>query len=191
MAWLNQVIQITLVNLRSLPQRVGNSLVVVTGFVGQISVIQLALAGAAGFTISHMAVNFGITFPVAALAGIAVAVVIGAAFGAVVTALVKDLITPLIAALHDHAHARRTRVLVEYVLLAGVNDSPADARLLAKLLGRETYKVNLIPYNPTGRFDGSTGMAFKRVRLRRWRRTARRSRGRRNGREPGRSRSRR
>ncbi|HMD94869.1 MAG TPA: ATP-binding cassette domain-containing protein [Trebonia sp.] len=53
------------------------SLVVVTGFVGQISVLQLALAGAAGFTISHMAVNFGITFPVAALAGIAVAVVIG------------------------------------------------------------------------------------------------------------------
>ena len=53
------------------------SLVVITGFVGQISVIQLALAGAAGFTISHMAVNFGITFPVAALAGIAVAVVIG------------------------------------------------------------------------------------------------------------------
>ena len=53
------------------------SLVVVIGFVGQISVIQLALAGAAGFTISHMAVNFGITFPVAALAGIVVAVVIG------------------------------------------------------------------------------------------------------------------
>jgi branched-chain amino acid transport system permease protein len=53
------------------------SLVVITGFVGQISIIQLALAGAAGFTISHMAVNFGITFPVAALAGIAVAAVIG------------------------------------------------------------------------------------------------------------------
>jgi branched-chain amino acid transport system permease protein len=53
------------------------SLVVITGFVGQISIIQLALAGAAGFTISHMAVNFGITFPVAALAGIVVAAVIG------------------------------------------------------------------------------------------------------------------
>jgi branched-chain amino acid transport system permease protein len=53
------------------------SLVVITGFVGQISIIQLALAGAAGFTISHMAVNLGITFPVAALAGIAVAAVIG------------------------------------------------------------------------------------------------------------------
>src|SRR5690242_1908788 len=53
------------------------SLVVITGFVGQISIIQLALAGAAGFTISHMAVDFGITFPVAALAGIVVAVLIG------------------------------------------------------------------------------------------------------------------
>jgi branched-chain amino acid transport system permease protein len=53
------------------------SLVVITGFVGQISVMQLSLAGAAGFTVSHMASNFGITFPVAALAGIAVAVVIG------------------------------------------------------------------------------------------------------------------
>ncbi|MGH3153393.1 MAG: ABC transporter permease, partial [Streptosporangiaceae bacterium] len=53
------------------------SFVVITGFVGQISVVQLALAGAAGFTISHMAVNWGITFPVAALAGLAVAVVIG------------------------------------------------------------------------------------------------------------------
>ena len=61
------------------------SLVVITGFVGQISVIQLGLAGAAGFTVSHMATNFGITFPVAALAGIAVAVVIGVitAFSAV------------------------------------------------------------------------------------------------------------
>jgi branched-chain amino acid transport system permease protein len=61
------------------------SLVVITGFVGQISIIQLALAGAAGFTISHMASNFGITFPLAALAGIAVAVAIGAvtAFSAV------------------------------------------------------------------------------------------------------------
>ncbi len=53
------------------------SLVVITGFVGQISVMQLSLAGAAGFTVSHMAANFGITFPVAALAGIAVALAIG------------------------------------------------------------------------------------------------------------------
>jgi 23S rRNA (adenine2503-C2)-methyltransferase len=35
-------------------------------------------------------------------------------------------------------------------MLAGVNDSPAQARLLADTLGRDAFKVNLIPYNPTG-----------------------------------------
>jgi branched-chain amino acid transport system permease protein len=53
------------------------SLVVITGFVGQISVAQLALAGAAGFTISHFGVDAGVGFPLAALAGVAVAVLIG------------------------------------------------------------------------------------------------------------------
>jgi 23S rRNA (adenine2503-C2)-methyltransferase len=51
---------------------------------------------------------------------------------------------------------RRRRVFVEYVLLAGVNDSSSQARLLAGLLGSDDFKVNLIPYNPTGRFDGSS-----------------------------------
>ena len=45
------------------------SLVVITGFVGQISVVQLTLAGVSGFTISHLAVNAGIGFPLAPLAG--------------------------------------------------------------------------------------------------------------------------
>jgi branched-chain amino acid transport system permease protein len=53
------------------------SLVVITGFVGQISVVQLALAGVAGFTISHLAVDAGIGFPLAPLAGTAVAVLLG------------------------------------------------------------------------------------------------------------------
>ena len=47
------------------------SLVVITGFVGQISVVQLTLAGVSGFTISHLAVNAGIGFPLAPLAGTA------------------------------------------------------------------------------------------------------------------------
>ena len=55
-------------------------------------------------------------------------------------------------------HAERTnrRVFVEYVMLAGVNDTPAQGRLLAALLGRDAFKVNLIPYNPTGMYDGSS-----------------------------------
>jgi 23S rRNA (adenine2503-C2)-methyltransferase len=39
------------------------------------------------------------------------------------------------------------RITVEYVLIAGVNDSPEDARRLARLLRGLTVKVNLIPLN--------------------------------------------
>ncbi len=53
------------------------SLVVITGFVGQISVVQLALAGVAGFMLSHMATDHGIPFPFDALIGIAVATALG------------------------------------------------------------------------------------------------------------------
>ncbi len=49
-----------------------------------------------------------------------------------------------------HWQQTNRRVFVEYVMLAGVNDSPAQGRLLATLLGRGAFKVNLIPYNPTG-----------------------------------------
>lgn len=43
---------------------------------------------------------------------------------------------------------KRSRITFEYVLLAGVNDSPEDARRLAKLLTGIKGKVNLIPLNP-------------------------------------------
>ncbi len=58
----------------------------------------------------------------------------------------------LVAALHDHARARRTRVLVEYVLLGGVNDSPDDARALCGLLDPKLVKIDLIDVN--GRTGG-------------------------------------
>jgi 23S rRNA (adenine2503-C2)-methyltransferase len=55
-----------------------------------------------------------------------------------------------------HAAAVNRRVFVEYVMLAHVNDDVAVARELAELLGTEHFKVNLIPYNPTGMYDGSS-----------------------------------
>jgi 23S rRNA (adenine2503-C2)-methyltransferase len=39
-------------------------------------------------------------------------------------------------------------VTFEYVMLEGVNDSPAQARALARLLHGHPAKVNLIPFNP-------------------------------------------
>jgi branched-chain amino acid transport system permease protein len=45
------------------------SLVVITGFVGQISIVQLALAGVSGFIVSHLAVDHGVGFPWGMLLG--------------------------------------------------------------------------------------------------------------------------
>ena len=53
------------------------SFVVITGYVGQVSLAQVALAGAAGFTVSHFATDLGIDFPIGAIAGIAVATILG------------------------------------------------------------------------------------------------------------------
>jgi 23S rRNA (adenine2503-C2)-methyltransferase len=51
---------------------------------------------------------------------------------------------------------RRRKVFVEYVMLDQVNDSVEHARELAELLDARVFKVNLIPYNPTGMYDGAS-----------------------------------
>jgi 23S rRNA (adenine2503-C2)-methyltransferase len=43
--------------------------------------------------------------------------------------------------------AKRRRITFEYVLLAGVNDTPADARRLVRMLDGIKAKVNLLPFN--------------------------------------------
>src|SRR5688572_28824397 len=54
----------------------------------------------------------------------------------------------LLAALRSYPLEHRRRVTFEYVLLAGVNDSLADAAELSKLLRCFRCKVNIIPFNP-------------------------------------------
>jgi len=51
---------------------------------------------------------------------------------------------------------KRSRITFEYVMLSGVNDSPADARRLARLLSGVKSKVNLIPLN------AAAGIPFER-----------------------------
>ena len=60
--------------------------------------------------------------------------------------------------------AKRRRVFVEYVMLAGVNDRYEQAVALAQLLDPAVFKVNLIPYNPTGVYDGSSPEAIAAFR---------------------------
>jgi len=66
----------------------------------------------------------------------------------------------VLAECHRYVALRRRKVFVEYVMLGGVNDSPERAQELAALLDPKVFKVNLIPYNPTGMYDGSSREAI-------------------------------
>ena len=60
----------------------------------------------------------------------------------------------LMAACREFPARNGRRITFEYVLLAGVNDAPEDARRLADLVRGIPAKVNLIPFN------ASPGLAF-------------------------------
>lgn len=65
-------------------------------------------------------------------------------------------VSEVIAACNRFYEAKRRMVFVEYVMLAGVNDQVGQALALADLLDPKRYKVNLIPYNPSGSpYEGS------------------------------------
>jgi 23S rRNA (adenine2503-C2)-methyltransferase len=61
-------------------------------------------------------------------------------------------ISELLAACREYPQPRSRRITFEYVLLKGVNDQPAHAEQVARLLGGLRCKVNLIPFNE---FPGS------------------------------------
>ncbi|KAF0127644.1 MAG: rlmN [Methylocystaceae bacterium] len=61
----------------------------------------------------------------------------------------KYPIKELLKACRDYPGASNARrITFEYVMLKGVNDSPADARELVRLLKGLPAKINLIPFNP-------------------------------------------
>jgi 23S rRNA (adenine2503-C2)-methyltransferase len=70
----------------------------------------------------------------------------------------------VLAACRRFHERKRRRIFVEYVMLAGVNDRYEQALALAELLDPRIYKVNLIPYNPTGMYDGSSRQAIDAFR---------------------------
>jgi 23S rRNA (adenine2503-C2)-methyltransferase len=71
----------------------------------------------------------------------------------------------VIAACERFYEAKRLRIFIEYVMLAGINDSYGQALQLTKILDRKLFKVNLIPYNPTDApYDGSSREAIDTFR---------------------------
>jgi 23S rRNA (adenine2503-C2)-methyltransferase len=77
----------------------------------------------------------------------------------------KYPIAELIAACRRYPSASNARrITFEYVMLKGINDSEADARLLVALIAGLPAKVNLIPFNPWpgSAYETSTPAAIRR-----------------------------
>lgn len=67
-------------------------------------------------------------------------------------------IRDVLSAVARYIDSTRRKVMIEYLLLDGINDSTADAEKLAVLLKNSLghlYYVNLIAYNPTGKYRAS------------------------------------
>lgn len=68
----------------------------------------------------------------------------------------------VVAACREWRHIRKRKVFIEYLMLDAVNDSEEQAHELADLLlPRNDFKVNLIPYNPSG--TGYRGSPRERI----------------------------
>jgi 23S rRNA (adenine2503-C2)-methyltransferase len=74
-------------------------------------------------------------------------------------------VADVIAACAAFYKRKHRKVFVEYVMLAGVNDGYLQAAQLADALDPRMFKVNLIPYNPTGSgYEGSSPKAIEAFR---------------------------
>ena len=61
----------------------------------------------------------------------------------------------LIAACHEYLAIVRRRITFEWVLIRGINDTPAQAKELINLVGGMLCHVNVIPLNQTQNYDGA------------------------------------
>jgi 23S rRNA (adenine2503-C2)-methyltransferase len=80
----------------------------------------------------------------------------------------KYPLAELMKALREYPLPRRRRITIEYTLVAGKNDAPAEAKKVVKLLRGLPVKINLIPMNPIeastlGPPDLSGVLAFQRI----------------------------
>lgn len=58
-------------------------------------------------------------------------------------------VAELMESARNYIHRTGKKVMLEYIMLEGINDTTAQAQLLADLIGTERFHVNLIPYNAT------------------------------------------
>jgi len=73
----------------------------------------------------------------------------------------KYSLSSLIEAVDKYITKTNRKVMFEYLMIAGENDSLECAYELALLMKKPLYMVNLIVYNPTGKFKASDSKTIK------------------------------
>jgi 23S rRNA (adenine2503-C2)-methyltransferase len=76
----------------------------------------------------------------------------------------KYSIAKILKAVDEYIEKTNRKVMFEYVMLNGVNDSDEQAKKLSRLLWKPLYMVNLIAYNPNGRFESSPAERIKKFK---------------------------
>jgi 23S rRNA (adenine2503-C2)-methyltransferase len=76
----------------------------------------------------------------------------------------KYSIAKILKAVDEYIEKTNRKVMFEYVMLKGVNDSDEQAKKLSRLLKKPLYMVNLIAYNPNGQFESSPAERIKKFK---------------------------
>lgn len=77
----------------------------------------------------------------------------------------KYPIGKVLEAVAEYVKARKRKVMFEYIMISGINDSTQDANELAKLMRKPLYLVNLIPLNPVPGFEPSSPERIKKFKM--------------------------
>jgi len=73
-------------------------------------------------------------------------------------------IAKILKSVDEYIEKTNRKVMFEYIMLKNINDSEEQAKKLAKLLKKPLYMVNLIAYNPNGRFEASSPEKIKKFK---------------------------
>lgn len=76
----------------------------------------------------------------------------------------KHPLSRLLEAVDYYIEKTSRKVMFEYMMIKDVNDQDIHARELAGLMNKHLYLVNLIPYNPTGKFKASDKKSIERFK---------------------------
>jgi 23S rRNA (adenine2503-C2)-methyltransferase len=76
----------------------------------------------------------------------------------------KYSLEKIISAVDDYIQKTNRRVMFEYLMIKGVNDSEVEALELVEKFKKPLYMINLVVYNPTGQYQPSPSSQTKKFK---------------------------